>query len=207
MKKWFTIFMSILLVFSFTACGSSKTTVSSEKSNDDSYEENNETNADNETKEKSKKVAVVYFSGTGNTEKIAKEITDVLNAEIFKIEPKEAYTKEDLNYNDENCRANKEMNDESARPDIANDLSAVSEYDTIYIGYPIWWGTTPRIVQTFLDKYDLSGKTIYTFCTSGGSGIDESVSSLKKSYPNLNIVEGHRFDSNATKDEIKKWVS
>lgn len=112
-------------------------------------------------------------------------MSEELPADIYEIEPAEVYTNDDLDYNNDSCRANQEMDDESARPEIGNDLSTILDYENIYIGYPIWWGTRPRIIQTFLETYDLSGKTIYTFCTSGGSGIEQSVEDLKKGLPGI----------------------
>ena len=109
--------------------------------------------------------------------------------DIFEIIPENMYTADDLNYNDDNCRANQEMNDDSARPAISNDLSVVSEYDVIYLGYPIWWGTAPRIIQTFIENYDVSGATVYMFCTSGGSGIESSIS---VSYTHLTLPTNSR---------------
>ncbi|MBQ0059071.1 MAG: flavodoxin [Lachnospiraceae bacterium] len=152
------------------------------------------------------KTAVVCFSATGNTMAIAEMIADETDADLFEIIPAEKYTDEDLNYSDDECRANKEQNDPDARPEIENDLSAVEEYSTIYLGYPIWWGTNPRIIQTFLDIYDLSDAVIYTFCTSGGSGIEKSISDLQTLYPDLQIVTGKRLN-NASENEIKEWVN
>ena len=152
----------------------------------------------------SERIAVVYFSGTGNTKAIAEMIAEETDADIFEIVPAQTYTEDDLDYNDENCRANKEQNDDAARPEISNDLGATTEYDVIYLGHPIWWGTVPRILQTYLENYDLSGATIYTFCTSGGSSIDRSLSDLRDWYPELEIVDGKRLND-ATKNDIKKF--
>lgn len=132
-------------------------------------------------------------------------IAKVTGADIFEIVPEEQYTSEDLNYNDDNCRANKEMNDDTARPVIADDLSMVSEYDVIYLGYPIWWGTAPRIVQTFLESYDISQATVHTFCTSGGSGIEKSVEDLQDLYPDVNIADGKRFGA-VSEEAVKDWI-
>ena len=151
------------------------------------------------------RVAVVFFSGTGNTKEVANLIAKEADADIFEIIPEDIYTSDDLNYNDDNCRANREMNDDSARPAISNDLSVASEYDVIYLGYPIWWGTAPRIIQTFIESYDLSGATIYTFCTSGGSGIENSISELQKLYTDVNIIDGKRLND-ATESDIKEWI-
>lgn len=184
------IILSVALIFVLTACGSEKKKVASEVGS--ASVENS--------------VAVVYFSATGTTKEIARKIADVLDAETFEIVPKEAYSSDDLDYNKDSCRANQEMNDESSRPGIENDLSAVKEFDRIYIGFPIWWGTAPRIIQTFLDTNDLSGKTVYLFCTSGGSGIEQSVRDLQKLYSNVKIVSGKRFEAGALEDEVKDWL-
>ena len=151
-----------------------------------------------------KKAVLYVFSGTGNTREVADLLAKETDADIFEIIPKNMYTSDDLNYNDDNCRANQEMNDESARPAISNDLSVVSEYDVIYLGYPIWWGTAPRIIQTFIESYDISGATVYMFCTSGGSGIEKSISDLQQLYPDVNIVDGKRLND-ATELDIREW--
>lgn len=152
------------------------------------------------------KSVVVYFSATGNTKVIAEYIADLENADIMEIEPENPYSSEDLNYNDSSCRANQEMNDDSARPAIKNDMSAVLDYDVIYLGYPIWWGVEPRIIQTFLDTYDLSGKTVYAFCTSGSSNIDRSVSDINDNYPGIVIADSRRFDSEDGRDVVENWL-
>lgn len=152
------------------------------------------------------KSVVVYFSATGNTKVIAEYIADLENADIMEIEPENPYSSEDLNYNDSSCRANQEMNDDSARPAIKNDMSAVLDYDVIYLGYPIWWGVEPRIIQTFLDTYDLSGKTVYAFCTSGSSNVDRSVSDINDNYPGVVIADSRRFDSEDGKDVVENWL-
>ena len=125
----------------------------------------------------------------------ARMIAREAGADIFEIVPETAYTKEDLGY----------YNDGFARPAISGDLSGVSEYDIIYLGHPIWWGTAPRIIQTFLESCDLSGKTVYTFCTSGGSGIEKSVEDLQEMYPDVGILSGMRFDRASEKD-VKDWI-
>ena len=99
------------------------------------------------------------------------------------------------------------MNDEDARPEIAKDLSAAENADAIYIGYPIWWGTAPKIIYTFLESYDLSGKAIYLFCTSGGSGVEQSVRDLQQEYPELKIISGRRFSAGTSAQDIQEWVS
>lgn len=216
MKKWLEIMLSICLLITLMGCGSTEgkqTTNSLESSTEQESDTSSEDTLENDEKTTEQtdalandNSAVVFFTGTGNTKVIAQNIAEELSISIYEIEPEEKYTDADLNYSDDNCRANKEQNDDFARPDIANDLSEVTEYDTIYLGYPIWWGTNPKIIQTFLDTYDLSGKTVYTFCTSGSSGVETSVSNLQTLYPKIRIVSGHRFETDASKDDIAGWL-
>ncbi len=151
--------------------------------------------------------AVVYFSATGNTADIAEKVANILNADKFEIIPEEPYTPDDLNYNDDNCRANLEMNDDPARPAISGDMTALTEYDTVFIGYPIWWGTAPRIIDTLFESYDMSGKTVYTFCTSGGNGIGQSIDDLTSLCPDVTISDGRRFNAEATEDDVRQWMN
>lgn len=150
-----------------------------------------------------KKVAVVYFSCTDNTERIAKLIADKASADLYKIEAKTPYTDDDLNWRDLNSRANREQNDSQARPEIAN-TPDISKYDTIYLGYPIWWNTLPKIINTFIETKALDGKKIAAFCTSGSSTIETSISALKDY--GLNVVSERRFESNASENEIEDWL-
>lgn len=140
------------------------------------------------------------------TENTDGKVANILNADKFEIIPEEPYTPDDLNYNDDNCRANLEMNDDSARPAISGDMTALTEYDTVFIGYPIWWGTAPRIIDTFFESYDMSGKTVYTFCTSGGSGIGQSIDDLTSLCPDVTISDGRRFNAGATEDDVRQWM-
>ena len=150
-----------------------------------------------------KKSAVVYFSCTGVTEKIAKLIAENSDSDIYKIEAKEIYTDDDLDWHVQNSRANREQNDASARPEIANQIT-LDDYETIYLGYPIWWGTMPKIINTFIETGALEGKLVIPFCTSGSSGIEDSVSDLENY--NLKVSNAHRFNSSASGDDIKKWL-
>ena len=147
---------------------------------------------------------VLYFSATGNTKSIAEKIAKESNSDIIEIIPKEKYKSEDLNYNSD-CRANSEQNDSKARPEIENTID-ITKYDTIYLGYPIWWGTNPKIILTLLDTYDFTEKTIIPFCTSGSSGIEESVSDLREYNNKLNIKEGKRFSINDSNEAIKEFL-
>lgn len=152
-----------------------------------------------------KKIAVVYFSATGTTKKVAELIKDETQADIFEIIPKQKYTSEDLNYGDKNMRATKEQNDENARPEIENNID-LSNYDVVFLGYPIWWGNVPKIVLSFMDNTNLDGKTIIPFCTSGSSGISTSESTLKTYKNNIKWIEGKRFSSSTTNDVIADWI-
>jgi len=153
---------------------------------------------------KSSNSIVLYFSATGTTKSIAQRIAKQLNSDIIEIIPKEKYKSEDLNYNDD-CRANREQNDSKARPEIENAID-ITKYDTIYLGYPIWWGTNPKIILTLLDTYDFTEKTIIPFCTSGSTEITNSVNELRKYNSNLTIKDGRRFSSSDSDEVIKEFI-
>jgi len=138
------------------------------------------------------KILVSYISFSGVTKKVAEKLSEVINGDLVEIKLVIPYTDADLNWNDSNSRSSIEMQDLSARPEIEN-IENISDYDTIFIGYPIWWGTYPREINTFMDKYDLTGKTIIPFCTSGGSGISESISDFRASLPNSKVIDGKRL--------------
>ena len=148
---------------------------------------------------------VIYFSRTGNTEKIAEYLIDITNADSYVIEAAVPYSDADIKYQDDNCRANKEQNDKSVRPEIANPIASIDSYDTIFLGYPIWWGQEPRIIDTFLESYDFSDKTVIPFCTSASSGIATSEKNIKALVPIGNQLEGRRFSASATKEDVKVW--
>lgn len=148
---------------------------------------------------------VIYFSRIGNTEKIAEYLIDITNADSYVIEAAVPYSDADIKYQDDNCRANKEQNDKSVRPEIANPIASIDSYDTIFLGYPIWWGQEPRIIDTFLESYDFSDKTVIPFCTSASSGIATSEKNIKALVPIGNQLEGRRFSANATKEDVKAW--
>lgn len=169
----------------------------------------NKTETNNKNDEKSdnnmnNKSLILYFSATGTTKKVAELIREVTNSDIEEIIPRDKYTNEDLNYNNDNSRANIEQNDNNARPEIASNID-ISNYDVIYLGYPIWWGNVPKIILTLIENNNFEGKTIIPFCTSGGSGIEESINTLK-SY-NLNIKNGKRFSSGTDKEDVSSWIN
>lgn len=149
---------------------------------------------------------VAYFSATGNTERIAQQLQSILNADLYEITPQVPYTSADLDYSNENCRANLEQNDPDARPAIAGSAVNMENYDTVFLGYPIWWGQAPKILSTFLESYELDGVTLMPFCTSGSSGIGSSDDNLHALAPNANWMDGERFNSSVTADMLAAWV-
>lgn len=150
---------------------------------------------------------VVYFSRTGNTEKIAKYLIDITHADSYVIEAAVPYTDEDIAYTNSSCRANKEQNDKTARPEIAAPIESIDSYDVIYLGYPIWWGEEPRIIDTFLESYDFSDKIVVPFCTSASSGNAASERNIANLVPIGNQLEGKRFSASASKDSVEAWLN
>ncbi len=148
-------------------------------------------------------VLVAYFSASGVTKSVAEKIANENGYDIFEIVPEEIYTPEDLDWTDKNSRSTIEMNDKEFRPPIV-EACDVSGYDTVAIGFPVWWYTAPSIINTFIESVDLTGKKIKAFCTSGGSGIDKCVSDLQATYPELNFSKGMRFMGNTSK--AKEWI-
>lgn len=194
-KKLMLGLLVFVVLFTVVGCGSKK---------EDSSSKNSNNTSSNEIKEDSNSI-VLYFSATGTTKSIAERIAAESNSDIIEIIPKEKYKSNDLNYNSD-CRANREQNDSKARPEIENTID-IAKYDTIYLGYPIWWGTTPKIILTLLDTYDFTGKTIIPFCTSGSTGINGSVSDLRDYNSDLLIKDGKRFSSSDSDEVIKEFVS
>jgi flavodoxin len=148
-------------------------------------------------------VLIAYFSASGVTKAVAEKIADENGYDIFEIVPEEIYTPEDLDWTDKNSRSTVEMNDRQFRPPIIETCD-VSPYDTVAIGFPVWWYTAPSIVNTFIESVDLTGKKIKAFCTSGGSGIDKCVSNLAATYPELNFSKGMRFAGDVSK--ARQWI-
>ena len=192
MKKLSIIFLSALTMILFTACGgSAEKTSAPEKSS--------------EPEKPADKILVAYFSCTGHTKTAAMEVAELLKADTFEIVPAQAYTPADLDYNIEDCRANLEQKDSAARPAIKNKLENPAQYKTIVLAFPIWWGAEPRIIDTFVESYDLAGKTIVPVCTSGGSDIQASVTNLRELCKGATVTEGKRLGI-TSKDEVKAWL-
>lgn len=150
---------------------------------------------------------VVYFSRTGNTEKIAEYLLELTNADKYVIEAAVPYTDADIAYTNSSCRANKEQNDKKARPKIAEPIESIDSYDVIYLGYPIWWGEEPRIIDTFLESYDFSDKIVVPFCTSASSGNTTSEKNISNLVPIGNQLEGKRFSASASKESVETWLN
>lgn len=149
---------------------------------------------------------ICYFSATGTTQKVAEKLASLVNGDLFEIKPVKKYTSEDLNWHDKNSRTSLESEDKTIRPAIENKIDNIEKYDTVLIGFPIWWYEAPRIINTFIENTNLENKKVYLFATSGGSGIDGSLNNLKQEYPNINFVSGKILSRNITSDEIFYWL-
>lgn len=215
MKRIISIVMMFVVPFCLSACGinnsqngSASDSVTKQIKTPDISEkaESSHSETNHDSAGKVSKTLVVYFSCTGNTKSVSEKIAQLTEADLYEIVPERPYTDDDLDYNNDDCRANKEMNDDSARPEIGSEEIDLSGYDTVYIGYPIWWGTMPKIINTFLDFYDFSGKIIMPFCTSGSSGIAQSVSDIKNEEPDADVREGLRA-SGASDHNIAAWIN
>ena len=148
-------------------------------------------------------VLIAYFSASGVTGAVAERIANENEYDIFEIVPEKIYTPADLDWTDKNSRSTIEMNDKSFRPPIKESCD-VSDYDTVAIGFPVWWYTAPTIINTFIESVDLTGKKIKVFCTSGGSGVDKCISDLQNTYPELNFSKGMRFTGDVSK--AAEWI-
>ena len=222
MKKLTALFLSLAMVLSLAACGTGT-------SNETSVPETSTPSASSETQEPSAApestgnteepssqpetggeaggTLVVYYSATGNTEQVANYIADITGGDLFELEPVEPYTSDDLDWTDDNSRVSQEYYDESLRDVelVADTIENWDSYDTIFIGYPIWWGEAPRIVSTFIESYDFSGKTVVTFSTSGGSGHNDR--SIKELASGANWVTGARLKSNSSQSDVADWIT
>ena len=152
------------------------------------------------------KTLVAYFSATGTTEAIAKTLAGVTGGTLYEIKPEVKYTAEDLDWTVKTSRSTLEMQDKTSRPAIVKDLDDASKYETIYLGFPVWWYTAPTIINTFLEAYDFSGKTVIFFATSGGSTIDKANEEFKAAYPKINWKAGQTLNG-ATLEDVKAWVA
>ena len=161
-------------------------------------------NANNTT---NKNILVAYFSATGTTKRVAENLAKATGGDLYEIKPVKTYTSTDLNWHDGNSRSSVEMNDPKSRPEIVTGDLSFENYDTIYLGFPIWWGTAPKVVHTFLEKYDFSDKKIIIFATSGSSGLGNTANTLKQSVSKTaTIIEGDVLNSNPSVEDLKQWI-
>lgn len=152
------------------------------------------------------KILVAYFSASGQTAKLAKTLAGVTGGDLFEIAPETAYTAADLDWMDKKSRSTIEMKDPKSRPAIAGKVADMAQYDTVFVGFPIWWYQAPRIIETFLESYDFSGKTVIPFATSGGSGMGGTNKALAPSCTGARLLEGKVFRSNTSTDTLREWV-
>ena len=153
-----------------------------------------------------KKTLVAYFSASGVTAGAARTLAKAVSADLYEIRPAVAYTSADLNWSDKNSRSSVEMNDKRSRPALADRNAHVEDYDVIFLGFPIWWYVTPTIINTFLEQYDFSGKTIVLFATSGGSGFGRTAAGLQPSAPGAKILDGRLLNGRLSEAELKTWA-
>lgn len=151
-------------------------------------------------------VLVAYFSATGTTKGVAERIASVTGGDLYQILAAEPYTEDDLNYNNDSSRSTVEQNDKSVRPEIGSEEISLDGYTTVYLGFPIWWGEEPRILDTFVEKYNFEGITVIPFCTSGGSGIGRSGSNMESLAGAGTWLEGQRFSGNVSEEELQSWI-
>jgi flavodoxin len=149
---------------------------------------------------------VAYFSATGTTARAAKALAKAADADLYEIKPAVPYTSADLNWMDKHSRSSEEMNDKGSRPALADADAPVADHDVIFLGFPIWWYTAPTIINTFLERYDFTGKTVVLFATSGGSGLGKTAADLRASAPGARILEGRMLNGRLSEAELKAWV-
>lgn len=211
MKKLLALLISVVLVLGLTACNSSESTNSSASSKQTAAsDKSNESNTSTPEKNQSGngKTLVVYYSASGNTERVAKDIADATNADLFEIVLTEIYTDDDLNWTDSNSRVSREHDDESLRdvPLKTTEVPDWDSYDTVFIGYPIWWGIAAWPVDGFVKANDFTGKTVIPFATSASSGMGQSGTLLAEMAGTGDWQEGQRFSSGASAEEVKSWA-
>ena len=151
-------------------------------------------------------ILVSYFSASGVTKGVAEKIANAVNGDLFEIEPVQKYTDEDLDWTNKRSRSTIEMNNRSFRPPVLNKVSNINEYNTVIIGFPVWWYTAPTIINTFIEENNLEGKNVYIFVTSGGTVSEGSFRDLKNTYSNINFISSKRFRGNESKEEYINWI-
>ena len=204
MKKIIELLIAVLLVFGLTACGGGAESAEENAAETAAESSSEETTA--EEPQTDSGVLVVYFSATGTTKGVAEKIASVTGADLYEIKAAQEYTAEDLDWNDSDSRTTHEQNDPSVRPEIGSDPVSLEGYSTIYIGFPIWWGEEPRIMDTFVESYDFDGITMIPFCTSSSSGIGMSGKNLESNAGSGKWLDGERFSGSVSEDELQTWI-
>jgi len=210
MKKFLLVFISLFVILGLVACSSN--TPQKEETSEETPEQQEvqpETEKEEPKEEEpaqNDKALVVYFSATSNTEAAAEKIAKITGADLYEILAKEPYSDDDLNWHDSDSRSTKEQNDSSVRPEIGSEPLSLEGYTTIYVGYLIWWGEEPRILDTFVESYDFSGITMIPFCTSSSSGIGRSGKNLAEHAGSGNWLDGARFASNVSEETLASWI-
>ena len=152
------------------------------------------------------KTLVAYFSASGTTAKVAKDLAAATDADLFEIAPAQPYTSADLNWQDKKSRTTIERNDETCRPAIVGDVADMDSYDTVYVGFPVWWYVEPRIIDTFLEGYDFAGKTVVPFATSGGSGLGQAPKRMQALVPGAKVLAGGLLNGRPSQAELASWA-
>ena len=152
------------------------------------------------------KALVAYFSASGVTAKLAEKLAEATGGDLFEIAPAEPYSAADLDWTDKKSRSTLEMNDEACRPAIAGEVADMAGYDTVFVGFPVWWYVEPRIIDTFLESYDYSGKTIVPFATSGGSGLGKAPARMQKLAPGAKVLAGKLLNGSPSVESLKDWA-
>lgn len=213
-KKLFGCFFAGMILFSLSACGqqtaetpqSSQTPSQAEPDSGAATSTLETTPGGEPSADGSSGTLVIYFSATGNTKAVAETIAETAGGDLYEIVPEEPYTSDDLNWTNESSRVSKEHNDPDFRPVIAGELPDLAGYDTVFIGYPSWWGEAPNIVWTLMEGVDFSGKTIIPFCTSSSSGLGSSAETLEAFTTDATWLEGQRFRSGVADGDVADWV-
>ena len=213
MKKIIALLTAAVLILAFAGCAAgnteskSKSETSASKSTNEPKATGEAASKQNNDTDSSSKALVVYFSATGTTKGVAEQIASVTGADTYEITAAQPYTSADLNYKDSDSRATKEQNDKTVRPEIGSEKIDLNSYDTVYIGFPIWWGEEPRIMDTFVESYDFDGKTVIPFCTSGSSSIDNAAEGLEANAGGGDWKDGRRFSADPSQADIEDWIN
>ena len=209
MKRIIALLTLIALTLTFVACSSNGSDNTTAQNKEETSAQTNETKENTPAKDDSasEKSLVVYFSATGTTKGVAEQIAVVTGADTYEILAAQPYSDDDLDYNNDDSRATKEQKDKTVRPEIGSEQLDLSAYDTIYLGYPIWWGQAPRIMDTFVESYDFTGKTVIPFCTSGSSDIGTTGNELEANAGSGNWLKGKRFAGGTTQADVEEWLA